>query len=62
MRALAALAALLAPAAALWLALWLLLALALLALSAADVLWFVLLHAELPDECLGAGAGYWLCY
>ena len=58
MRALTALVALVAPAAALWF----LLALALLALSAADVLWFVLLHAELPDECLGAGAGYWLCY
>ena len=58
MRTLTALVALVAPAAALWF----LLALALLALSVADVLWFVLLHAELPDECLGAGAGYWLCY
>ena len=33
-----------------------------LALSVADVLWFVLLHYDLPDECLGDEAGYWLCY
>ncbi len=33
-----------------------------LALSVADVLWFVLLHYELPDECLGDEAGFWLCY
>ena len=58
MRAQTALLALLAPVAALWLALALCLALALLA----DVLWFVLLHHELPDECLGDGMGYWRCY
>jgi hypothetical protein len=36
-----------------------------LALPLADVLCFVWLHAELPDECLGDGAaytGYWQCY
>jgi hypothetical protein len=36
-----------------------------LALPVADVLCFVWLHAELPDECLGDGAGYtayWGCY
>jgi hypothetical protein len=33
-----------------------------LALPLADVLCFVWLHYELPDECLGDGAGYWLCY
>ena len=30
-----------------------------LALPIADVLCFVWLHAELPDECL---ASYWQCY
>jgi hypothetical protein len=33
-----------------------------LALPLADVLCFVWLHYELPDECLGDGVGYWLCY
>ena len=36
-----------------------------LALPVADVLCFVWLHAELPDECLGDGAAYtayWQCY
>jgi hypothetical protein len=36
--------------------------LALLALTLADVLCFVWLHYELPDECLGDESGYWLCY
>ena len=33
-----------------------------LALPLADVLCFVWLHYELPDECLGDGATYWRCY
>jgi hypothetical protein len=33
-----------------------------LALPLADVLCFVWLHYELPDECLGDEAGYWECY
>ena len=32
-----------------------------LALPLADVLCFVWLHYELPDECLG-DAGYWECF
>ena len=33
-----------------------------LAVPLADVLCFVWLHADLPDECLGDEAGYWQCY
>ena len=33
-----------------------------LALPLADVLCFVWLHADLPDECLEDKTGYWLCY
>lgn len=33
-----------------------------LVLPLADVLCFVWLHAELPDECLGDGVAYWRCY
>lgn len=33
-----------------------------LALPLADVLCFVWLHAELPDECLSDGVAYWRCY